>query len=118
MVEKRDETYIDPQFFLPPNVYDIRYIDKDDISDGEENITEFSDPDSVTDELVIDTPDEDETWSSITPEVHDTLPIPEGLTVVSQTVKTSVGGGYLVDIVVDIPDLPGVETFDVAVTKA
>jgi hypothetical protein len=117
MVEKRDETYIDPQFFLPPNVYDIRYVENDNVSEDEDTATEFVDSESVNPDPVEDA-SEDETWSPATPESHNELPIPDGLVVVSQTVKAAAGGGYLVDIVIDIPDLPGVENFDVAVTKA
>lgn len=116
MVAKKDETYIDPQFFLPPGVYDFQYIDKDDISDGEEGATEFSEFDTVSDEL---TQTADEAFvADVSPESDSPLPIPEGLTIVSQSVKAAAGGGYLVDIIVDIPDMHGVENFDVAVTKA
>jgi hypothetical protein len=118
MVEKRDETYIDPNFFLPPNVFDIRYIDKDDTSEGED-VPELSESDSgPTDIDTIDTVTAEDDYASALPETTNPLPIPDGLTVVSQTVKAAAGGGYLVDIVVDIPDMPGVENFDVAVTKA
>lgn len=115
MAENSDEVYIDPQFFLPPNVLDIRYVETDNLVDEDES-DDLTETESSTD-TIIENSSGDVTWVDYTPEEHSELPIPDGLTFVSQTVKAAAGGGYLVDIVVDIPDLPGVETFDVAVTK-
>jgi hypothetical protein len=116
MADKKDETYIDPQFFLPPGVFDIKYAPGNEVN-SEENATEFSDYDSGDSE-VTETANDDDTWASVTPESNSVLPIPDTITIVSQTVKAAAGGGYLVDIVIDVPDLPGVENYDVAVTKA
>ena len=106
----KDEIYVDPNFFLPPNVYDFRYSEKQNGNDTPEVDTQQS-------EEVIVNPDGDGTTYS-NPESTAFLLIPESISVVSQTVKAAAGGGYLVDLVIEIPDMNGVENFDVAVTKA
>lgn len=102
------ETVINPNFFLPPNVLDLRYLQTDE--DG--------DPQSVVDVEVtypIDEPVDD------VPPTNDgsspDLPIPDGITFVSQTVRSPTGGGYVIDVVIDIPDIPGVDGFEVSVAK-
>jgi hypothetical protein len=113
MVDKKDETVIDPNFFLPPNVYDFRYVDSDQA--GSDSPTDAEDNTVEGDPIV--NPESDTTIDTA-PEENSQLPIPYSITVVSQTVKAAAGGGYLVDIVIDIPDMSGVESYDVAVTKA
>lgn len=102
---------LDPNFFRPPNVIDLRYLDADDNKD-------FSESDSITAvevSLPIDTPmDTGPVNDGSSPD----LPIPDGITFISQTVRNPSGGAYLVDVVIDIPDIPGVDGFEVSVAKA
>jgi len=107
---------LDPSFFLPPNVIDLRYTSPTTGEvDGEvEGGPESQNADS---EPVNEVPDTVEI-TDLTPESSSFLPVPETFTVISQTVRTKPGGGYTVDVVVDVGDLPGVENFDLAVTKA
>lgn len=107
---------LDPSFFLPPNVIDLRYSNTNgDSADGEEDGgPEPLDTESPPMGEVLN----DEGFGDLSsPEVAAALPIPEGLTIVSQTVRTKPGGGYVVDVVVDVTDMPGIENFDLAVTK-
>ena len=110
----KDVTYIDPVFSLPPNVIDFRYTDKESVNTDPEEVDYL---DTAQGEDVIVNVDSDSTTAT-NPEDGNVLPVPETITVVSQTVKAAPGGGYLVDIIVDIPNMNGVETYDVAVTKA
>lgn len=115
MADKKDETYIDPNFFLPPNVYDLGYVNKDEVDLEPTGFATGAD-DGVSEEVVVNASEDLSTDTA--PESASQLPIPETITVVSQTVKAAAGGGYLVDLIIEIPDMNGVENYDVAVTKA
>jgi hypothetical protein len=99
---------LSPEFFLPPNVIDLRYTESD-VADGEEEPVDMPPVD--------ETPDFSDS-DDLNPESSSLLPIPDSITVVSQTVRSPAGGGYVVDVVIDIPTIPGIENFDVQVAKA
>lgn len=104
-----DTVYLDPNFFLPPNVVDFRYGSVSE--DGSDNLDEVSpEKDGATNLIDSTTLVNYGTASSL-------IPIPTNVTVVSQTVRALAGGGYAVDVIFEIPDIPGVETFDLSVTK-
>jgi hypothetical protein len=46
------------------------------------------------------------------------LPTPQTLTIVSQTIRIAPDGSSLVDVVIEVEDIPGVSNYDVRVTKA
>lgn len=48
----------------------------------------------------------------------DRLPTPQTLVIVSQTIRIAPDGSSLVDVVVEVEDIPGVTNYDVRVTKA
>ena len=109
----KDNIYIDPNFFLPPNVYDFKYSEKEEIGDTQEE-SELSD--AQVEEVIVNV--EEDFTTATAPESSSELPIPDTISVASQSVKAASGGGYLVDLVIEIPDMAGVESYDVAVTKA
>lgn len=108
-------TQIDPTFFLPPNVIDLRYEDDEDV-----NRDDAVDPDSseTVESTPLDSGPEVSPTDDILPETTALLPAPDNLTIVSQSVRSPAGGNYVVDVVIEIPDMAGVETFDVQVAKA
>lgn len=100
---------IDPNFFKPPNVIDLRYLDTG--VEGEQDTTPYTE--AADDVYPVDTlPPDSDVGATIG------IPIPDGVTLISQTVRSVPGGGYLLDIVIDIPDIPGVDGFEVSVAKA
>jgi hypothetical protein len=110
--ETERKSGLDPTFFLPPNVLDLRYTESENADDGGEEVV-----DSSTDVPPVDSaPEISENGEFLTPEAAVQIPIPDGITVVSQTTR-SPAGGYVVDVVINVPDIPGVENFDVQVAK-
>jgi hypothetical protein len=90
---------IDPQFFLPPNVVDVRY-------------SQDKDPSQYT-------VGDDEEGQVIDDTIGSTvgMPIPETITIISKTARTT-SSGTVVDIVIEVPDYPGVKEYDVRLAKA
>lgn len=93
---------INPNFFMPPNVIDLRYQDREGVENSDIGESELSSNDDY-----LDLPKGQE----------GALPIPQDLVIASQIVRSIPGGGYVVDIVVETPDIPGVQTFEVSVAK-
>lgn len=108
-----DDQILDPTFHLPPGVKDVKYQDYDEIEvfvepdelDGsDDDMVEFSGADTElleTDEL------DDE--GGIYP--------PDTMTIVSQQVRTLPGGGQVVDVTVELPDLEEGNKYDMRFTK-
>jgi shikimate 5-dehydrogenase len=98
---------LDPNFFVPPGVVDVRYVnetDTDSLYIDDPNNNE-ADPDATaTDDLIIDT-----TTTGLEP--------PANITIVSQTVKVAADGRFVVDVVIDVEDAPGVTTYESRLTK-
>lgn len=116
-VVKKPAVVIDPNFFVPPNVIDIRYKNETDFNGTEINSpARYTTPESEGefdnlvegDEIGYDFPVEP---------VDDSLPVPSNITVISQSPHLGPGGAVLVDLVIDIPDMPGVTDVDVRVTR-
>lgn len=47
----------------------------------------------------------------------DTLAVPDSVTIVSQTVRISASGQSVVDVVIDVPDIPGADNYEIRTTK-
>jgi hypothetical protein len=97
----RETIEMHPSLFFPPGVEDIviglppNYTDPDDVA--QDNF-------AVEDDNVAEDDDAE-------------LPIPTAFTVVSQQVRISPGGGQVVDLIIEVEDLPGVENYEVRKTK-
>src|SRR5690242_20504265 len=90
---------LDPNFFLPPNVVDLRYVNDQD-TDGlypDDDLSEDTDPDTG------ETTDSDLSVGNENP----ALTPPANITIISQTVRPVSGGSYVVDVVIDVEDVPG-----------
>lgn len=119
MADFQDNTtnsQIDPNFFLPPNVVDLRYLNKDEGIDGEDKASDIEYTGEYSTELdsgpTVILYEED-----TSPQALNTLPIPTDVTIVSQNVRVLAGGGYVVDVVINVADMLGVDNFDVQVAK-
>lgn len=108
---------IDPNFFLPPNVVDMRYANQEDASDS---VTTRS-PDTgeivSVDYDVIDYSDTGETDATDEEPVNTLLSPPDYVTVVSQQVRVTSDGRFVVDVILDVEDINGVVQYDVRLTK-
>lgn len=94
---------IDRNFFVPPNVVDVRQLGSTDISTGE-----VQNADDVDEGVVqIDPGDID----------YVGLPIVDTIAVISQTVKVATGGTATVDVIIEVPDYDSITDYEVRVTK-
>lgn len=110
--DPRKDVAIDPAFFfVPEDVVDVRAGSGDDPDPSlqvEENWTE-----DAADTIAL----EDATTIE---DVAAALGIetPQSLTIVSQEVRVAPDGRSLVDIVLDVEDVPGASNYELRVTKA
>ena len=107
-VKQKPAVVIDPNFFLPPNIIDMRHPIETDPNqeDGDEDTGgagEVSENDNV-----IDVPT-GETTSGLYP--------PDNITIVSQEVHVGADGTSVVDVVIDVQDSPGAVSYDVRLTR-
>lgn len=98
--EENKQIILDNRFFVPPTVIDVR-------AAGDTNGAKFYD---VTD-VAVEAP----TLSD--PTANIPMP-PSSYEIVEQHVRISSDGRAVVDVMLEFPDTPGVETIDVRVTKA
>lgn len=99
---------IDPNLDLPVELKNVKYVvpaEELDVPDPEAVIDiqeeTLSDDDSELDE----------------PFIEQELDAPSSLTIVSQTVRTAPDGRQVVDIVIEVEDIPGALNYELRVTK-
>jgi hypothetical protein len=118
-IVQKPETTLTGHFFLPPNVVDLRYKTEEEIRADEQT----DDPEATTEvpgaeePVVIEVPTGEFTDPLGTPPATPEIPAPDWMTVISQSVKIGNDGTTLVDVIIEVQDIPGVTTVDVAVTK-
>jgi hypothetical protein len=104
------ENQVDPRFFLPPNVIDLRYEDINEMSSdapeqsGDIDVLIVEGDVDITDDFSGEGTDEDRL-----------LP-PDYITLVSETVRVT-SGGTVVDVVIDVEDIANVSQFEVRKTN-
>lgn len=91
---------IDPRFFIPPGLIDVRQSNKQ----NSEYI--YDDSTRAVEGPILETP------TSVVPIA------PTSYSIVSQRVRTSSDGRAVVDVLVEFPDIPGVQSIDIQITKA
>jgi hypothetical protein len=109
---------LDPNFFLPPNVVDMRYRTAEEENDsavgrsdsGEIVNVEYDDSGFSELQEGVDENDENDSVSSF-------LSPPDYANVVSQTVRVTADGKFVVDVILDVEDVPGAVQYDVRITK-
>jgi hypothetical protein len=118
---QRPTTTVDGNFFIPPGVVDLRYKTEEEIraedANNDDPSPENSTPESAPEFEVVDVSAAPFAEGTGTPPANPEIPAPDWLTVVSQTVKFSNDGTSLVDVIIEVQDIPGVSLIDVAVTK-
>jgi len=113
-----DTTTVDPNFFLPPGVADLGYNNPDDKTDpalersettGEVIAFEYDESALGSDDGDSSGADSGDTSSGLRP--------PDYVTVISQVMRLTSDGRYVVDIILDVEDIPGATTYEVGLTK-
>lgn len=103
-VVKTPEVVIDPSFFLPPDVIDMRAGYTETIEEDNSSFDDIVD----ADEPVVNTGPDDSAHG---------LSAPENFKVVEQTVRIGPDGNAVVDVVIEFED-DGHNEYDIRVTKA
>jgi hypothetical protein len=121
------EVNLDPRLFIPDGVIDIGV--KSSGIDPENP----TDTPSATSAEAIEGVEVDDSGTTDDGEVHydepsnlpvesgdeeDKLPTPQYIEIVSQTIRIAPDGSSLVDVVINVEDIPGISNYDVRMTKA
>lgn len=112
----RDKRYVDPMFYIPEGIDEDTWayredadeitVDNEDTSLSEEASDEFGDVDS--DVTIVDEGDASE---------DDAPMVIDNLEVISQVLRRANDGSQVVDIVVEVDDIPGITNYEFRVTK-
>lgn len=102
---KRDEIALDPMFFIPDGMDEYVYIDTEDLFLDEDGQVE---EEYLDDSFLVD----DDTDYSERPGVPKILGI-----VPPQVFRTTLAGNQVVDIVIEVEDIPGISKYEFRVTK-
>lgn len=102
-----DDIFIRPEFHMPPGVKDLYYIDSDEVDDHSEVGTWDVEDDTGDSEFESEFSSADE---------NNPYP-PDYLEIISQTVRTLPGGGQVVDVTIELPDLDEGDKYEVKVSK-
>lgn len=102
-------TYIDPSFPMPegmdPEVWTQAAIIDD--TDDSVNDAELETGDIPSDQTIVDDGGDDD----------DTLMVPNDLIIISQALRRTPEGTTVVDVVVDVTDVPGANKYEFRLTK-
>lgn len=122
------EVTLDPRLFIPDGVIDIGVksteIDPDnptptaDTGETSDDATDSNSEVGTGDggEVVYEPPTNDDIPTE--GGESDMLPTPQFIEIVSQTIRIAPDGSSMVDVVINVEDIPGVTNYDVRVTKA
>jgi hypothetical protein len=116
---KTPDTTVGPNFFVPPGVVDLRYLNEEEAAALDEETDVVDDTTTPTDDgavefTIIDEAVEDDTDLSLG---SAEIPAPDWIQIVEQIVKFGEDGTCLIDVIIETQDIPGVQQIDVAVTK-
>lgn len=103
--------YLDPNQPRPEGLTDVFYPE-----DGVHDPSEYADTESEID-YQEDTYDDDDSELE-EDEVGDELDVPGSFEIVSQTVKTGPDGSQVVDVVIEVEEVPGAVKYEVRLSRA
>jgi hypothetical protein len=106
-----ETTVIDPRFDIPEGLDSFVY--EETVNPDEQSTAQ--DPDSDVIEIYTGEPSVEESDSDDF--THDAPPVPQEFSIVSQTIHMSPDGRQLVDVVIEVEDIPNVTQIDFRVTK-
>jgi hypothetical protein len=102
-------TELDPNLDLPPDLKNIKFISNPD------NNIEMGDATADID-IQSETLDDDDSLTDDEAMV-DVLEPPGSFQIISQTIRTGLDGSQVVDVVVEVEDVPGAVSYNVRVSK-
>ena len=95
---------IDPNFFVPPNVIGLEQAEPIDYS-------------TATDSAIYDITPTDGSIEITNPTSTSALQPPSTVTIYSQTISVGPDGMALVDVILDIVDVPGATSYDIRISQ-
>ncbi len=112
------EVVLNPVFFIPPDVVDIRVADTTDPSE-ENDITydDIIDADDVLSDTDLATNSGPESFADEDGEGGEVLPTPQWMTIIDQQVRIAPDGKAVIDVVIELEDVSGTTEYDVRITK-
>jgi hypothetical protein len=110
---KKPDIVIDPNFFLPPGVVDARYPNGDETDQAETTDTEITE----TVDGSVDSPFDESLETGEDNNVSTLFP-PDSVIVVSQVIRTGDNGQQVVDVIIEVEDVPTSIQVDVRMAKA
>jgi len=106
-----ETTVIDPRFDVPEGL--SSFVHETSTNPDEIKTSSVSDTDVV--EIYTGEPSVEETQTD--DYTHDAPPTPQEFSILSQTIHMSPDGRQLVDVEIEVEDIPGIAQIDVRVTK-
>lgn len=107
-VIKKPEVVLDNTDFLPPGIIDVRTQNREEAG-APNGLVGDNSGNEEEDLIVIEDAD---------PAVEvNTLPVPQDMKIVSQTIKVGLDKKITVDVLLETSDLPGIRQFEARITK-
>lgn len=122
-VIKTEDVLINPVFFLPPDVIDVRSGTDDEHQEDQVRFDDIVTDDGVSDDTTVpddfDPADDDSSMDGDAGENDaEELPAPEYMTIIEQKIRIAPDGKAVVDVVIELEDVSSETTeYDVRVTK-
>lgn len=111
-----DLVTVDPNFSLPPGVADLGYTNPDDNADSSLERSSQSGQVVTVEYDEFQQGEDGEGFGDQSGLGSGLLP-PDYVNVVSQVMRQTTDGRYVVDVILDVEDVPGVTGFEVGLTK-
>jgi hypothetical protein len=114
-IKQTPPTSLDPNFFLPPDVIDMRYVELD----TEDSRVGYTEDGELVGYLYDDaTTAEFEEFGQGDTGASSLLSPPDSVTVLAQEVRVTQDGRFVVDVIIEVPDMQGIISFDQSISKA
>lgn len=113
------EVILNPVFFIPPDVIDVRVADTSDpMEEDGVSYDDIIDIDDVLSDGDLATSSGPESIADEDGEGGEVLPTPQWMNIIEQQVRIAPDGKAVVDVVIELEDVSGTTEYDVRVTKS
>lgn len=119
-VIKKPEIVLEPDDFLPPGLIDVRVKTRDEsgLLDGTGSDSSFITTENLAEDTGDADKDPDNPDNSLYTDTPGSMPVPQDMTIISQTVKVGEDRKITVDVVIETSDFPGITEFDARWVKS
>lgn len=107
---------IDPNFFLPPDVIDMRH--SEEVMPGDDVPPTTSVDSTLTDGSIVPVEiSADDMYTDPDIVADNSMYPPDTMVIISQTLRDSPGSGQVVDVIIEVDGEPGLIEYGVRLTK-